>query len=268
MAWTYLHPKSGIYHVGFWYEGFQYRKSLRTRDKRKAGEHAKSVTCAINAMKSGRDKEGLKLIRHNISVVDVIFPTAKVKQLLDEGDRKPLQLKKLHDLWMKHLTDEGRAHRTIETTKHRLVDILDILGMDFRVDYLTKEDLAKYINKRRENGISEYTIKREVGLFRSVIDNAVSFEWLSTNPVKAWPRLKPNARKEFLPRNHVEDLLASHDLDENEIEDLRSRMLLSVEDMADLVSFAPSRPTVRHLPPCKSYAHCAKFVMDEGSNPS
>lgn len=122
--------------------------------------------------------------------------------------------------------------------------------------------------RRRENGISEYTIKREVGLFRSVIDNAVSFEWLSTNPVKAWPRFKPNARKEFLPRNHVEDLLASHDLDENEIEDLRSRMLLSVEDMADLVSFAPSRPTVRHLPPCKSYAHCAKFVMDEGSNPS
>ena len=107
MAWTYKHPKSGIYHVGFWYEGFQYRKSLRTRDKRKAGEHAKSVQRAVDAIKSGRDKEGLRLLRHGISVVDVIFPTAKVQRLIEDGDRKPLRLKSLHDQWIKHLADEG-----------------------------------------------------------------------------------------------------------------------------------------------------------------
>ena len=49
MAWTYKHPKSGIYQVGFWYEDFQYRKSLRTHDKRKAGEHAKTVQRAVAA---------------------------------------------------------------------------------------------------------------------------------------------------------------------------------------------------------------------------
>ncbi len=215
--------------MGFWYEGFQYRKSLRTRDQRKAGEHANAVQRAVDAMKSGRDREGLRLIRHGISVVDVIFPTANVKRLIDEGDPKPLQLKKLHDLWIKHLADEGRARRTIETTRHRLVDFLGVLGDDFRVDYLTEEDLAKYINKRRDDGISEYTVKREIGMFKGVIDNAVSFEWLSENPVKAWPRLKPDARKEFVPRKHVEELLASNDLDEDEIGDLRSRMLLSAE---------------------------------------
>lgn len=74
-----------------------------------------------------------------------------MKRLIDEGDPKPLQLKKLRDLWIKHLADEGRARRTIETTRHRLVDFLGVLGDDFRVDYLTKEDLAKYINKRRDD---------------------------------------------------------------------------------------------------------------------
>ena len=112
------------------------------------------------------------------------------------------------------------ARRTIETTKHRFVDFLTVFGDDFREDYLTKEDLAKYIDRRRDGAISEYTIKREIGMLKGVIDNAVSFEWLSENPVKAWPRLKPDARKEFIPREHVEELLATNDLSEDEIEDL------------------------------------------------
>ncbi len=43
MASIYEHPKSGIYHVAFWHEGHQYRKSLQTKNRRKAEEDAKGV---------------------------------------------------------------------------------------------------------------------------------------------------------------------------------------------------------------------------------
>ena len=71
MASVYSHPKSGIYHVSFWYEGEQYRKSLQTRNKRKAQDDAKAVQKAVNAFKSGRDKEGLRLIRQGIPMAGV-----------------------------------------------------------------------------------------------------------------------------------------------------------------------------------------------------
>jgi hypothetical protein len=73
MASIYEHPKSGIYHVAFWYEGHQYRKSLQTKNRRKAEEDAKAVQRAVDALVDGRDKEGTNLLRRGISVMDVVF---------------------------------------------------------------------------------------------------------------------------------------------------------------------------------------------------
>ena len=113
MASVYTHPKSGIYHVAFWYVGKQHRKSLRTRNKRKAQEDTKAVQRAVDAIKSGRDKEGLRLIRHGIPILDVIFPTPKVKELLAGLDRKPLTLRQLLEKWLEHQEAERRSPRTI-----------------------------------------------------------------------------------------------------------------------------------------------------------
>lgn len=91
---------------------------------------------------------------------------------------------------------------------------------------------------RRQGDITEYTIGREVSALKSAIDKAVEFEWLAENPVKVWPKLKSEARKEYLPKGRVEELLATTKLTDDEVEDLRSRMLLSVSDTADLVALA------------------------------
>lgn len=107
MASIYAHPKSRILHVAFWYEGKQYRKSLKTRNQRQAKEHAKAVQDAVNALKSGRDKDGLRLIRMGIGVIDVIFPTADVKKMIDETDNRPLRLRDLRDRWVAHQANEG-----------------------------------------------------------------------------------------------------------------------------------------------------------------
>lgn len=248
MASVYAHPKSGILHVAFWYEGHQYRKSLKTRNRRQANEHAKAVQGAVNALKSGRDKEGLKLIRMGIPVLDVIFPTAKVKKMIEEAERKPLKLRDLHDKWIAHQVSEGRSDRTISTTKHRFVHFLRRFGDDFRVDYLLREDLDDYVAARRKDGIAEYTIGREIFMFKSIIGRAVELEWLSENPVRAWPKLKSESRKEFLPKDRVEELIATTELTDEEVEDLRSRMLLSAKDTGDLVALAEEKMPEMALP--------------------
>ncbi len=241
VASIYAHPKSAIFHVAFWYDGQQHRKSLRTRNRRKAQEDAKAVQEAVTALKNGRDREGLELIQQSVPVVDVIFPTAKTKKLIADLSHKPLHLRDLHDRWIEHQKNEGRAARTTDTIKHRLVDFLRMLGDDFRVDYLTRKDLDDYIMIRRKAGVAEYTIDRELKTLKGILNRAVELEWLSENPVKVWPKIKTEARKEFIPRERIEKIIATTDLSDEEIRDLGGRMLLSAEDIADLVSLAEER---------------------------
>lgn len=248
MASIYAHPKSRVLHVAFWYEGKQYRKSLKTRNQRQAKEHAKAVQNAVNALKSGRDKDGLRLIRMGIGVIDVIFPTAGVKKMIDETDNKPLLLGDLRDRWIAHQTNEGRSDRTIATTKHRLVHFLRRFSDDFRIDGLLRKDLDDYVASRRKGDITEYTIGREISALKSAIDKAVEFEWIAENPVKLWPKLKSESRKEYLPKGRVEELLATTELTDDEVEDLRSRMLLSASDIADLVALAQEKMPEMALP--------------------
>jgi len=110
MASIYAHPKSGIYDVAFWYDGDQYRKSLKTRNRRRAQEDAKAVEKAVGALKSGRDKEELRLIRQGIPVLDLIFPTPKVKELLADLDRKPLTRTQLLEKWSNTRRRKGGLH--------------------------------------------------------------------------------------------------------------------------------------------------------------
>ena len=248
MASIYAHPKSRILHVAFWYEGKQYRKSLKTRNQRQAKDHAKAVQNAVNALKSGRDKDGLRLICRGIGVIDVIFPTAGVKKMIDETDNKPLRLRDLHDKWVAHQANAGRSDRTIATTKHRLVHFLRRFSDDFRIDCLLREDLDDYVASRRKGGITEYTIGREISALKSAIDKAVEFEWLAENPLKLWPKLKAESRKEYLPKGRVEELLATTELTDDEVEDLRGRMLLTASDTADLVALAQGRMPEMALP--------------------
>lgn len=248
MASIYKHPKSGILHVSFRYEGIQYGKSLRTRDKRKAENLSKATQRAVEALKSGRDKEGLKLIRRGFKVVNVIFPTAEVKRYIEEGERIPATLRELHDRWIEHLKNEGRADTTVDSAKHRLVHFLRHFGDDFRIDHLTKQDLDQYVGQRRKVNIAEYTIGREILLLKNIINKAVEFEWLAANPVKAWPKLKAESRKEFLPKEHVEELIATAKLTDEELEDLRSRMLLAASDTAELVTLADEKLPELALP--------------------
>ena len=249
MASIYNHPKFGILHVSFRYDGIQHGKSLRTRDKRKAEKLAKATQRAVDALKSGRDKEGLKLIRKGFSVLDVVFPTTEVKRHIEEGERIPATLRELHDRWIEHLKNEGRADTTVDSAKYRLVHFLRHFGDEFRVDYLTKQDLDKFVGQRRKVNIAEYTIGREISLLKNIINRAVEFEWLAANPVKAWPKLKAESRKEFLPKEHVEELIATAKLTDDELEDLRSRMLLAASDTAELVTLADQKlPELPQVP--------------------
>ncbi|NOX57441.1 MAG: hypothetical protein GXP29_01110, partial [Planctomycetes bacterium] len=238
MASIYKHPKSGILHVSFRYEGIQYGKSLRTRDNRKAEKLARATQQALNALKNGRDKEGLKLIRKGFSVVEVVFPTAEVKRYIEEGERIPATLRELHDRWIEHLKNEGRADTTVASAKYRLVHFMRRFGDEFSVDHLTRQDLDQYVAGRRTQVIAEYTIGREISALRGIINKAVEFEWLAANPVKAWPKLKAESRKEFLPKEHVDELIATTQLTD---EDLRSRMLLAAADTAELVTLAEEK---------------------------
>ncbi len=250
MASIYAHPKSKIFHVAFWHDGFQYRKSLRTRNRRRAQEDAKAVQRAVDALKSGRDREGLDLIRKGVPVVDVIFPTAQVQAELAESSKKPLVLRDLHDRWIEHKKTEGKAVRTINTIRHRLVHVLRMFGDDFRVDYLTTEDLAKYVTRRRNDQVAEYTIGRELKVLKGIIEHAVDMEWLADNPLKrnGWPTIKPEARKEFITREHFEEQVAETDLSDEELQDLRSRMLFSAQDVAELVDLAMEKLPELALP--------------------
>lgn len=94
---------------------------------------------------------------------------------------------------------------------------------------------------RRRAGVAEYTIDRELKMLKGVINKAVEHDWLVENPVKVWPKIKTEARKEFIPRERVEEIIATTDLSDEEIKDLGGRMLLSAEDIADLVSLAEDR---------------------------
>jgi hypothetical protein len=59
--------------------------------------------------------------------------------------------------------------------------------------------------------------------------------------VKVWPKLKIEARKEFLPKRRVEEIIASSNLTDAEVLSLRAMMLLAPEDIAELVDLAGER---------------------------
>lgn len=212
MASIYEHPKSGNYHVAFWFEGRQYRKTLQTKNQRKAEEDAKAVQRAVDALADGRDKEGVNLLRRGISAIDVIFPTPAIKTLLDETATKPMLLGELRDRWLDYQRTQGRKKSYIDCEKFRLGPFVRVLGADFRVDHLTTDDPARVIDARRKDGSMKYTIREGLGVLRNVIDRAVRLERLTENPVKVWPKLKIEARKEFLPKHRVEEIIASSNL--------------------------------------------------------
>ena len=122
-----------------------------------------------------------------------------------------------------------------------MVHFIRNFGDDFRMDYLARKDLDDYVAARRKAGVAEYTINRELKMLKGIINKAVEHEWLAENTVKVWPKIKTESRKEFIPRERVEAMIATSDLADEEIKDLGGRMLLSAEDIADLVSLAEDR---------------------------
>ena len=101
----------------------------------------------------------MDLIQQSVPVVDVIFPTAKTKKLIADLNHKPRHLRDLHDWWSEHQENEGRAVRTTDTIKHRLVDFLRMFGDDsLRITldswFLNREDMmpAAHIHGALRNG--------------------------------------------------------------------------------------------------------------------
>lgn len=166
MAWLEQH-RSGTYHVAFRVGETRFKRSLDTRDKRKAEAKAGRIDENLELVKRGR-----LIIPDDADVVAFLLSDGKLNGHPESP--KMTTLKTLFDGFLENLGAGSIEDSTLYGMKIHIKHLKMQLGADFRTQQLQFDDLQRYVDQRsqckglRGRPLSPTTIKKELVTFKAV----------------------------------------------------------------------------------------------------
>ncbi|GGK40938.1 hypothetical protein GCM10011322_30050 [Salinarimonas ramus] len=97
---------------------------------------------------------------------------------------------------------------------------------NLRLDEIDRSTLALFVSRRKERGVSDTTIRRDIAFLGTVCSMAIAWGWLETNPITALSKKflkEAPPRTRFLTRREFERLHAAAS------ETLKPQLVLAVE---------------------------------------
>jgi integrase len=236
MAWLQTDP-SGNFHLSFRFGGKKFKRSLKTKVQSQADGRLHRLIENIRLVESGRLE-----IPQNSDVA--VF-------LLSDGrlDGKPkvvksLDLSGLFKTFFDQLPDDALEDTTMKGMKIHQRHLERHLGCRYRIQYLVREDLQKYVAKRstepgiRGRTVSPTTIRKELATLRSVWNWALGEKLvMAPFPNKGLRYPKSQEKPRFQTWDEIVAQLEQGGLTDAEVEDLWDCLFLQGHEIDELLEF-------------------------------
>lgn len=167
----------------------------------------------------GRAQRQNREHRRSLKTTDKAIAWKRFRAWLDELDKtgygeKPTR--SFSEAAEKFATEQARILRPQSARRYKvsLMHLIDHMG-SIDVAKIGKAILSDFETKRRSQGVSAPTIRRDLACLSSVLGDAVDWEWIDVNPVPAYMRRRARkglkeapGRRRYLTRDEEAALLA------------------------------------------------------------
>jgi len=112
------------------------------------------------------------------------------------------------ELVLRYLTETASVKRSHNTDISRTRVLDKYFGRGFVINYLSKRHVSEYINSRRDDGVSNKTINKELSLFSTAIKYAQeNWDWKVSNPISGKRLEELEGPCRFLSHEEAEALI-------------------------------------------------------------
>lgn len=243
---TLKQDPSGWYRIRFWYGGRQYKRSLQTKDGRRAEAAEHRISEMIDLLNNGR-------LSVPVGVDPGLFIITDGKLLAKPVAPKVITLKDLINLYQQTLPEGTKEASTAYTEGIHFKHLLRHLGEKVPVQVLTPGDLQRYLEKRsqdtwRGKRIGAATVRKEVETFRALWNWAADLQHLTGSAlVKGLRYPKTLNKPPFQTLEEIERAIVRGGLSEEEKEALWDSLFLTrqqIDDVLGHIKAAKSQPFV------------------------
>ncbi len=166
MSWIEQH-RSGVYHVAFRVGKTRFKRSLHTKDRRKAEGMAGRIDENIALVERGRLS-----IPDEADVVAFLLSDGKVNEQPEAP--KLTTLKALFDSFLNNLRTGSIEDSTLYGMKIHMKHLKQHIGANFRIQQLKFDNLQEYVHRRSQDDgmrgrkLSATTIKKEMVTLKAI----------------------------------------------------------------------------------------------------
>jgi integrase len=235
MAW--LVQRGNMYHVAFRIGNSEFRKSLRTRNRRTAESAMHRVEDNLRDLELGRIEvpEGADIATYLLSNgqrVGKVRPAATPK------------LGRIFDEYKQSLPKGALEDRTLATTDIHMKHVFECFGRGIVFSSLDTKRLQDYVNRRsrkhgpRGNPISGTTIRKEVATLRMLWSFARDRNYVTGSfPMRGVRFPKVDAKEPFKTYAEIMRCIKRAELSTEEQEKLWECLYLTVSEIEELLDF-------------------------------
>lgn len=248
MAWLEL-PRSGVYQLVYRYANRKWKRSLKTKDLRRA-EAARA-----------RLEENLRLAEQGI--LEVPDEVDASTFFLSDGKRakkpKPepsLTLGQLFAEYQHNLPPDSLEVETLRVARIHMGHLKRIIGANTAVRQVSQKHLQHYVLERSKASgkhgkrLSSVTIKKELGTFSAVWSFARVHGYITSQfPSKGLKFPKTSDKPPFQTREQIERQIATGGLSDLEQAELWNSLFLTLSQIDDLLQTVKERAQYEFLYP-------------------
>jgi integrase len=161
-------------------------RKLQTGDRNMAGLYKRGKTWWGRAQRQNRE------FRRSLKTADKGVAEKRLRQWVDDLDRyawgdKPV--KTFTQASERFITEHGRTLKPQSARRYgvSIMHLIDAMG-GVNLHDIGKAVLSDFETKRRTEGVSAPTIRRDLACLSSIMGHAVDWEWIEVNPVPAYLR--------------------------------------------------------------------------------
>lgn len=234
MASIEQNPKSKRYHIRFRFRRREFKRSLKTSDRKQALAALARVEETISLVHRGV----LEMPQH---VDPTVFLLSNGRRANDEPLPDHFSLDELFTKYQRSLPTHAKEASTLETEEIHIRHFRKHLPVRKPATSITTDDVQTYVNqqlKRKRNGrpISPETVKRQMDTLRSIYNWATKqelFNKLAPTTGLVYP--KRDERQPFRTRTEIERIIDRGGLDEHQIKDLWDSLYLTIPEVHEVL---------------------------------
>lgn len=235
MAWLNFDEASGNFRVGFRFDGQQFKRSLKTADRREAEALRGRIDDTIRLIERGR-------LELPPDVDPATFILSDGKRSGEKERRERLTLEQLIDRYQAELPEGTKEESTLNSERTHFKHLLRHLKGSTIAQSLSPSDIQAYVTNRKKDRwrgkpIGAQTVKKELVTLRLVWNWAGELGYVvGPSPVRKLKNLQTAERQVFRTAQEIEEIIARGGLTNEEIGELWEGLYLTREEVAALLT--------------------------------